>query len=298
MGSNLLIRARARLLGVPEIRRPIIMTGTVRSGTTFLDQCLREHPDLAGAGFELSVEWSEGGRIPMAVLGTRDRNCPAMTAADLSRVDEKGLRFKLGRAMMFGGAHAGSRLLTKNPHLWNKLQLVHAIFPDAVLLIISRDLYSSVASTIRLWQWAHRDHGVCHYLPPEPTACWDMMPADQAKGLAPDRVFPGGDAAVIADYWLRVYQRVEADAPLFAVHRFIKHRDLLADPERFVREVYEAIDVPFAPLPKLEEVDASRNRNWPQILSASEQASLAAWVERRRAEVEALQWTDNELPPL
>jgi Sulfotransferase family len=280
---------RQRLgVSAPPLRRPLILVGTVRSGTTYFARCVADHPQVINAGFELSREWHELAGIEIATPGLPCAHCPpAGPEAVAGRVDE--VRDGFARFHLSKGGWSGTRLFNKSPHLWNKLPLVRTLFPDAVLLVTSRDLRSTVASTKRLWEKMEKDWRVKHYLPEDPEACWSV------SGPDPARLFPGGDAAVLADYWLRVYETIEREAGAFATVVPVRHAAFVADPPGVLREVERAAGLRAADYPRLAELQTDRNRRWPKILTREEQRSVDRFVERHADRIARLRLAETEL---
>lgn len=266
-------RAFQRLgLSAPPLRQPLFMVGTVRSGTTYFGRCVADHPQVINAGFELSKEWHELAGIEIATPGLPCAHCPPAGPEAVAGREEQ-VRAGFARLHMVKGGWSGTRLFNKSPHLWNKLPLVRALFPDAVLLVTSRDLHSTVASTKRLWEKMEKDWGMKHYLPEEPAACWSV------QGPDPARLFPGGDAAVLAEYWLRVYETIEREAGAFQAVLPVRHQAFVDDPRGLLREVERVAGLRPASYPRLAEMQSDRNTRWPQILTAEEQRSVDRFVE-------------------
>lgn len=259
-------------LSAPPLRRPIFLVGTVRSGTTYFARCVGDHPQVINAGFELSKEWHELTGVEIATPGLSCIHCPP-AGPEVVAGREEQVRAGFARLHMAKGGWSGTRLFNKSPHLWNKLPLVRALFPDAILLVSSRDVRSTVASTKRLWEKMERDWGMKHYLPEDPDACWSTEGAD------PQRLFPGGDAAVLAEYWLRVYETVEREAGAFRTVLPVRHQAFVDDPQGLLREVERAAGLRPASYPRLAEMQSDRNTRWPQILTAEEQLSMDRFVE-------------------
>jgi hypothetical protein len=285
-----------RSLGIaaPPLRRPIFLVGTVRSGTTFFAYCLEAHPQVINAGFELSREWHELAGIEIATPGLPCACCPpAGPEAVAGRMEE--VRDGFARLHLAKGGWSGTRFFNKSPHLWNKLPLVRALFPDAVLLVTSRDLRSTVASTKRLWEKMAADWGGKHYLPEDPAACWSCVPPAPSAGLDPARLFPGGDAAVIAEYWLRVYETIEREAGGFAAVLPIRHQDFVTDPLGTLRKVEGSAGLRPAGYPGLAEVQKDRNQRWRSILDSRETEALEAFVDTHRERIGRLRLAETEL---
>lgn len=274
----------------PPLRRPLFLVGTVRSGTTYFARCVADHPQVINAGFELSKEWHELAGIEIATPGLACTHCPpAGPEAVAGR--EQEVRDGFARLHRIKGGWSGTRLFNKSPHLWNKLPLVRTLFPDAVLLVTSRDLRSTVASTRKLWEKIEKGWGMKHYLPEDPDACWSWV-ADH-----PDRsrLFPGGDVAVLAEYWLRVYERIEAEAGAFDTVLSVRHEAFVSDPMGVLRGVERAAGLRAASYPQLADLQTDRNRLWPQILTAEEQRSLDRFLETHGDRVARLRLAETEL---
>lgn len=272
-------QTRQRLgISAPSLQRPIFLVGTVRSGTTYFGRCMADHPQVINAGFELSREWHELTGVDIATPGLSCAHCPPAGAAAVAGREEE-VRDGFARVHLAKGGWNGTRLFNKSPHLWNKLPLVRTLFPDAILLVSSRDLRSIVASTKRLWERIDAGWGMKHYLPADPQACWSCVPPADGKGLDPRRLFPGGDAAVLAEYWLRVYETVEREASAFGTVLPVRHQAFVTDPLGTLREVERAAGLQVADYPRLAELQTDRNRRWPEILTSEEQCSLDRFVE-------------------
>jgi hypothetical protein len=286
-----LFRSRAFLrlgLSAPPLQRPLFLVGTVRSGTTYFARCVADHPQVINAGFELSREWHELAGVEIATPGLPCAHCPPAGPEAVAGREEQ-VRAGFARLHMVKGGWSGTRLFNKSPHLWNKLPLVRALFPDAVLLVTSRDLRSTVASTKRLWEKMEKDWGVKHYLPEDPAACWSV------QGPDPARLFPGGDAAVLAEYWLRVYETIEREAGAFRTVLPVRHQAFVEDPHGVLREVERAAGLRAADYPRLAEMQSDRNRRWPQILTAEEQRSVDRFLEAHGSRITRLRLAETEV---
>ena len=275
-------------LSAPPLKQPLFMVGTVRSGTTYFGRCVADHPQVINAGLELSKEWHELAGVEIATPGLPCTHCPPAGPEAVAGREEQ-VRAGFARLHMVKGGWSGTRLFNKSPHLWNKLPLVRALFPDAVLLVTSRDLRSTVASTKRLWEKMEKDWGMKHYLPEDPEACWSV------QGLDPARLFPGGDAAVLAEYWLRVYETIEREAGAFLTALPVRHQAFVEDPHGVLREVERAAGLQAADYPRLAEMQSDRNRRWPQILTAEEQRSVDRFLEAHGDRIARLRFAETEI---
>jgi hypothetical protein len=285
---------RQRLgISVPPLHRPLFLVGTVRSGTTYFARCVEDHPQVINAGFELSQEWHELAGIEIATPGLPCAHCPpAGPEAVAGRVEQ--IRNGFARLHLSKGGWSGTRLFNKSPHLWNKLPLVRALFPDAVLLVTSRDLRSTVASTKRLWEKMKTDWQVRHYLPEDPEACWSCVPPAE-DALDPARLFPGGEVTVLAEYWLRVQETIEREAGAFAAVLPVRHQDFVTDPLATLRAVEEVAGLRSAEYPGLAEVQRDRNQRWRTILDERETETLERFVDLHRERIGRLRLAESRL---
>jgi hypothetical protein len=247
-----------------------------------------DHPQVINAGFELSKEWHDLAGIEIATPGLPCAHCPPAGPEAVAGREDR-VRGGFARLHLSKGGWSGTRLFNKSPHLWNKLPLIRALFPDAVLLVASRDLRSTVASTKRLWEKMEKDWQVRHYLPEDPEACWSVSGAD------PARLFPGGDAAVLADYWLRVYETIEREAGAFEAVVPVRHEAFVSDPLGVLREVERAAGLRAAEYPRLAELQTDRNRRWPQILTPQERRSVDRFVEDHADRIARLRLAETSL---
>ncbi len=267
-----LAQSLRRRLGIadPTITRPIFLVGTVRSGTTYLARCVGEHPAVLLAGFELLREWMEIAPVEIAGPGVTGADCPAAEGDDLDETALAAIRDGFAALHVRKGGWRHTRLMNKNPHLWNKLGLVDRLFPDAHYLVSSRDLYSTVASTKRLWEKMYRDWGMKHYLPNDETACWSCAPPRDEAGLDPNRLFPGGDVAVLAEYWLRVYETIERKLAGRPRGFALRHAAFVEAPDETLGATFASLGLDGSASRLAEPVKRHRNQRWREILDRRE----------------------------
>ncbi len=295
-----LLRARRLSLHfreAPPLVRPIFVVGTVRSATTIVARILGNHPDVCHpkhAHFELSPEWCDLAGISIAAPVTKKCHCPPLDASAATETVCESVRDGFADLCIVEGGRRNSRFLNKSPHLWNKLPFVKAIFADAHLVVACRDIVSTVASTKLLWEWAESTFGVKHYLPIDPKQCWQCVWRDSTVELEPQRMFPGGDVAVLAEYWLRVYRTIDCHANDFDVATSIKHSDFVGDPQAVCNALGQAVDISESAYPT-SGVRPSTSERWREKLTKKEQKSLADFISKHRSEITALQFADTSI---
>lgn len=279
-----------------RLERPVFVVGTVRSGSTLLAGCLGEHPLIRYVGFELSGEWSRFGGAPIAGVETDDPHCPALGAEHASAARRDALHGRFAELLAEEGGKPGSTFLNKNPHLSNKLPFVRALFPDASLVVTGRDLRSTVASTKVLWTLTlTEDTGQRHYLPPDPDLCWSCSPPLPLGSTDPERTFPGGDVRVIAEYWLRTYETIDAELAAFERVVLVRHRDLVAAPRAVVSRVVGELGIEPRDFDLSLAVERGRNRRWSGILTSREQEDLEGFIAVHHDRIRALRSADTTL---
>jgi len=283
-----------------EIVRPVFITGTVRSGSTFLSQCLNSHPGLdwvyeASTGTELCAEWANLGGVHIGAPVAGYSDCPAMSSEQAT--PEVCQRIREGFAAVWGrqGGNTSKRFLHKNPHFCNKLPFLRGVFPDTRLIITSRDVRSCVLSVQMLWMKVQKVNGVSHFLPEDETACWGCSPPVPRESIDPARLFPGGSIRVLGEYWLRMHECLEAGLEGFDHAMMVRHRDLIANPQEQLRRVFVALDLDPDERMDLPEVDPTRNQRWPHLLARREREELESFIEINRSRIERLTWADTTL---
>ncbi|REK17274.1 MAG: sulfotransferase, partial [Planctomycetota bacterium] len=262
-------RSGNAMIAPASLQRPIFIVGTVRSGTTLLAKCLGDHPEICWVhdeGTEMSTTWHTATRVSLGVPRLACEHClpaDATAATDAVREQTRSAFDALFRQERAAGEH---RFLGKNPHLWNKLPFLKALFPDAELVVTSRDLRSTVLSTQFLWMRLERQYNVRHYLPPEDDRCFRCVSVANSADLDPARLFPGGKVTVLADYWLRAHEAIERAVASSSRAICVRHRDLVEDAATTLDHLHERLGV--KPLgDRLDtEIDVSRNQRWSVLL--------------------------------
>jgi hypothetical protein len=271
------------------IERPVVVVGSIRSGTTLLAQMLGRHPAITYCPFELRAVWSAAG-VPMASPKTRDAVCPALSARD---VRPEQITFLVRRFNEIYTARRNAsakdpaaRFLTKNPHLCNKLPFVEQVFPKAQYIWIYRNMLDVVASLKRLLLAEHERHKVWHVWAEKQSdeaRCWNCFFGDSPPPQAnPLRTFPGGDVRFLAEYWLETNLAVDrflkgVPAPRKLV---VSEQVLISNPQEVLTRCVKYLGLSASPsILDGVVVDGNRNGAWRQTLTGEELTSLMGFVD-------------------
>lgn len=142
-----------------ELRRPIIIVGTHRSGTTFLGKVFRAHPDVAYWEEPRHVwAWRHNFR-PSDVLGADDAK-PKIIRHIHEAFDER--RESEGK----------ERFCEKTPSNCLRLDFIERVFPDALYVHIYRDGRAVVRSTGKVLERGPDTHWMAKRLLGTPVWEW------------------------------------------------------------------------------------------------------------------------------
>ena len=229
----------------------VFVVGCPRSGTTLLQRMLDAHPQLAvsndphfipfapGVRDGLDppvtaglVEWLRGyrtfARLDLDERVLDDAAAGATTFSDLvARIYDE-----FGRAR--GKALAGE----KTPRYVRYLPLLHALFPNAHVVHLIRDGRDVALSTL---EWARPDRG------PGRFDLWSESPL----------------ATCALSWRWHVSTGLHDAGTLGALYEEVRYEDLVADPERMLREVTVALELPYAP--EMLEFHRGRTRAEPGL---------------------------------
>ena len=267
-----------------RIIKPIFIIGCGRSGTTLLFNIFKKHPYLMGTtGYpdgEDHVGWIEHGKSFISGLGSLPTIDGGHTGFHYClHMDEQDVKPEIIESMTsyyYDDVLLGNRLkivLNKNPHLSNKLRYVRGIFPDAKFVHIIRDCLPVVSSWIEVMEHAQPNQVL--YLPETEYPCFWVLPAPEnsARGTIfkkEDRVYPGGGAAMLIDYWSTVNRNIPVqlwDSPEQLLT--IKYEDLCTNSLETINRICEFCEIPaFVSVPM--DINPNCNEKYKKHLTESQ----------------------------
>ena len=122
-----------------ELKRPIILLGNFRSGTTLLQRVIASHPDVF-ALYEPVGLW-------LYADPSRDHD-----EFDENDATDRVKRYIRNEFLKFQEEHGGRVIVEKTPHNILRIPYVREIFPDAHFIYIIRNPLSFVSSVELKWQ--------------------------------------------------------------------------------------------------------------------------------------------------
>ncbi len=257
----------------PEIRKPIFVVGSPRSGTNTLHFRLPQHPDLAWISnvtkktpdslwltkllmlvrkdhqpSEAKVIWRRYATGDDHVRGRADAT--PKTKAFLHKVVRNHLRI-----------FDRPRFVNKCPQNVVRMEFLDEVFPDAYFIHIIRD-GRAVANSIRNARLKHDG------------AYWACRPAEW-KSLAELPLLEGSGMQ-----WKTIIEHALESAKSIPPERYIqiRYEDLCAEPEKVFREVSDRVELKWddATLATLVSDIESRNYKWREKFSEDEIEMLHA----------------------
>ena len=160
-------------------KAPIFIVGLTRSGTTIShDMLMKACPgaiDLTSDDdFECRNFWQAFGLS----IGSRRTGtlCKCATKADIQKTSMQDIQAYVSSRHALGG------IITKNPHLLNKISYVANVLPNAKFVLIVREIMGVVASEKvgfnNAFQGDEDSPSHVHYWPDTELPCWSYVKVD------------------------------------------------------------------------------------------------------------------------
>jgi len=254
------------------VKPPIILIGTMRSGTTWLGETFSRHPDLAYWPEPRHV-WSWGHAYRPDYL---------LSAEDATPRIKRHIRKTFEDFVESRGAE---RFMEKTPSNCLRVPFIHKIFPEARIILIVRDGRAVIRSSreiarrgmpvgsIRsralatpIWEWPA-------YAPRAASAIWRKVTRRPLNYWGPRPpgwkrwVREGPREVALAKVWSATITRAVEDVRALPESSAIEFRyeDLMRDPAPIMRRVVDFCELPGAD-DLVDEVvrsaDASRADKW------------------------------------
>ncbi|MEN0019914.1 MAG: sulfotransferase [Planctomycetota bacterium] len=251
----------------PRLRKPIILIGTERSGTTWLGCAFREHPDLA-IMWEPRHIWSHGHYLKPHERLTADDATPS------------GIRWIREQFLKQVIAQGRQRISEKTPINTLRVPYVHAAFPDAKFLFLVRDGRSVVRSTAEIAASGVRKGSIIKRMKHVPLLDWPFyvpryVDAMRQKFLGGELghfgarppgwkqwVAEGDRDVTTAKVWSTSVNTARADLANID-HLFFRYEDLVRDPATTRKQIYD-----FCELAPSAEMDAVLDTAKPDRVDA------------------------------
>ena len=261
------------------VRAPIILIGAQRSGTTWLGEVLSAHPTVA--------YWSEPRHV--WTRGLSDRPDDSLSADDASPAVTRRIRRTFDQFVRLRGRE---RLAEKTPSNCLRVPFVHAVLPEARLLLILRDGRSVIESTERIMQTGIPLHRIVRRAVQTPLHEW---PAQAGRafsaigrrisgkplnywGIRPPgwREWVGRDPlhVMLARQWVGAVSRAVDDANALPAGKILifKYEDLVRNPEPHAHRIADFCDLrdPQIFIETITRtIDDSRVDRWRESLDAA-----------------------------
>lgn len=250
---------------------PLFVTGCMRSGTTFLVDKLTCHPQMLKIGSELNEVWTKIGGAPClktCEYRGKEHADPQyaynMTAHFMEFINESNTFKRKAMRMVTMHNSDVSRVnydwkniipVNKSPHLMNKLDYVHELFPSSKVLLIIRDAYAQCSSLKKHFDVEHRRTGKRRFIPDDPKGCWSTW---NSGGGEPDRPCYPTDISLLPEMWLRLNEMALEEVQKLPKDKYmiISYEKLIQEQEESLMSIFDFLDL--LPEHKKEALNVSK----------------------------------------
>lgn len=259
------------------LKPPIFLFGNYRSGTTIAQNLVGLHPSV--------VTWYE----PRTLWLYAD---PGRSHDEFSQCDASGkvARYIRRRFAKYQRAHGNRRIIENTPSNVLRVPYVHAIFPEATYLYITRNPFSCISSMELKWQGKKKWAGLLRTLKNTPVMQLHYYAGDFIEYVILRRVMKDkymrvygpryrgldGDMkkydklTVMARQWAYCNRKAREDLAKIGHGRVFSFRyeDLVETPEACLRQIYRHCDLPWddSILRQARElIDPGRQLKWLRL---------------------------------
>jgi hypothetical protein len=274
------------------VKKPIFIIGCGRSGTTLLFQLLKYHPQLSPTqGYpdgEDHLNWIDYGNCKISGFGHPGREEGKTGFSECPHMDESDVTPEIIQRMTDYYYHEvlkedpNQRVLTKVPHLSNKLRYVLEIFPDAKFIHIIRDCVPMVFSWKKVLDGVRAN--LMAYLPEKEYPCFSVLPKSElenviSQGIPQSRIYYQDSAPdMFVDYWIETNRNIplqmDNDPLKFLT---LKYEDLILDPLNQLNQLCDFCEIDlFKQMPALQ-IYPKQNDDYKRYFSDEQ---VASWQSR------------------
>lgn len=234
------------------LKPPIILFGNYRSGTTITQKLIELHPSV--------VSWYEPRTLwRYADPGRRHDEFYAIDAT------ENVTRYIRSRFAKYQANHENQRIIENTPSNVLRVPYVHAIFPEATYLYITRNPLSCISSMELQWQGKKTWGGLVRTLKDTPTTQIHHYAADFIEYVVMRRIIKSkymsvygpkyseikadlkiyDEITVMARQWALCSRRAREELAKLGGGRVLSFRyeDLVEKPEFCLRQIYDHCDL-------------------------------------------------------
>jgi hypothetical protein len=257
-----------------ELKRPIILFGNYRSGTTITQQLIGLHPDV--------VTWYEPRTLWLYADPGRRHD-----EFDEDDASQKVKDYIRSRFLKYQTRHDNRRIMEKTPANILKVPYVHAVFPEATYLYITRNPFSYISSMELKWQRTKTLKGLRRTLEDTPPSQLPYYASRFAEHFVLHKVLKKkyisiygprykdieqdlnehDKLRVIARQWAICSRKAREHIAKLGNGRVVSFRyeDLVADPHTMFRRIYDHCELEYTDdmLRMAQEmVDPGRQEKW------------------------------------
>ncbi|GEM_PF-3133804 len=263
-----------------ELRSPVFIVGSARSGTTVLSHLLQMHPAIIRTrgipDGEDTAMWVKYAGAEIAGIGSGRAKqaigssvCKSMDENDVEEERRKWLRYHLWQK--YQRNYPEKHILNKNSHLSNKLPFVQKIFPKAKIIHLIRNPAATIAS-LRKTLLDHRK--IVFELANDKYPCWNIHPVTNGRykgNLKSNRLFRENRVDLLAEYWCKLNQGILDIKQRYPGMKIltVRYEDLVNNPRVELEKIESFIGLEFYDR-SINTLNTNRIDQWKKLLTGME----------------------------